>query len=104
MALAFYRLVEKKRQTVKNTLSSDVEERLVRYRSETYPGRVHDKHICDAEELGFPADIDLCQDTGFQGYLQRVSTYINRKKTQRERADTRRKRGAHTHIKYSYSD
>jgi hypothetical protein len=32
------------------------------------PGRVHDKHICDAEELGFPADIGLCQDTGFQGY------------------------------------
>ena len=53
---------------MKNHLIGDVEERLVRYLSETYPGRVHDKHICDAEELVFPANIGLCQDTGFQGY------------------------------------
>ena len=52
---------------MKNTLIGDVEERLVRYLSETYPGRVHDKHMCDAEELVFPADIGLFQDTGFQG-------------------------------------
>jgi hypothetical protein len=53
---------------VQNNLIGDVEDRLVRSRSETYPGRVHDKHICDAEELVFPSDIGLCQDTGFQGY------------------------------------
>ena len=35
--------------------------------SETYPGRIHDKRICDAEELVFPSDIGLFQDTGFQG-------------------------------------
>jgi DDE superfamily endonuclease len=60
--------VEKKRHTVKNNLIGDVEERLVRYLSETYPGRVHDKHMGDAEELVFPANIGLFQDTGFQGY------------------------------------
>jgi len=53
---------------VKNTLIGDVEDRLVHYLSETYPGRVHDKHICDAEEPVFLADIGLFQDTGFQGY------------------------------------
>jgi hypothetical protein len=40
----------------------------VRYLSETYPGRIHDKRICDIEELVFPPAINLFQDTGFQGY------------------------------------
>ena len=53
---------------MKNNLIGDVEERLVRYLSETYPGRIHDKRICDEEELVFPPDIGLFQDTGFQGY------------------------------------
>ena len=53
---------------MKNNLIGDVEERLVRYLSETYPGRIHDKRICDAEEPVFPSDSGLCQDTGFQGY------------------------------------
>ena len=58
----------KKRHTVKNTLIANVEERLVRYLSATYPGRIHDKRICDLEEPGFPPDITLFQDPGFQGY------------------------------------
>jgi hypothetical protein len=53
---------------VKNKRIGDVEERLVRYRSETYPGRIHDKRICDDEALVFPPDIGLFHDTGFQGY------------------------------------
>jgi hypothetical protein len=40
----------------------------VRYLSETYPGRIHDKRICDIEEWVFPPEINLFQDTGFQGY------------------------------------
>jgi len=52
---------------VKNNLIGDVEERLVRYLSETYPGRIHDKRICDEEEPVFPAVIGLFHDTGFQG-------------------------------------
>ena len=58
----------KKKHTVKNTLIGDVEERLVRYLSETYPGRVHDKRMCDEEDPAFPSDSGLFQDTGFQGY------------------------------------
>lgn len=59
---------KKKKHSVKNNLIGDVEDRLVRYLSETYPGRIHDKRICDEEELVFPPDIGLFQDTGFQGY------------------------------------
>src|ERR671917_2115175 len=58
----------KKKHTLKNNLIVDIEERLVRYLSETYPGRIHDKRICDIEEPVFPLEINLFQDTGFQGY------------------------------------
>jgi hypothetical protein len=58
----------KKKHTLKNNLIIDIEERLVQYLSETYPGRIHDKCICDIEELVFPPEINLFQDTGFQGY------------------------------------
>ena len=58
----------KKKHTLKNNLIIDIEERLVRYLSETYPGRSHDKRICDIEEPVFPPEINLFQDTGFQGY------------------------------------
>ena len=53
---------------MKNNLIGDVEERLVRSLSETYPGRIHDKRICVEEARVFPSDIGLFQDTGFQGY------------------------------------
>lgn len=58
----------KKRHTLKNNLITDIEESFVRYLSETYPGRIHDKRICDIEELVFPPEVNLFQDTGFQGY------------------------------------
>ena len=53
---------------MKNNLIADIEDRLVRYLSETYPGRTHDKRICDLDEPVLPPDINLFQDTGFQGY------------------------------------
>jgi len=58
----------KKRHTVQNTRIADVEQRLVRSLSETYPGRIHDKRICDLEAPVLPPEITLFQDTGFQGY------------------------------------
>src|ERR671917_1732720 len=58
----------KKKHTLKNNLIIDIEEHLVRYLSETYPGRIHDKRICAIEELVFPPEINLFQDTGFQVY------------------------------------
>ena len=53
---------------MQNNLIGDVEERLVRYLSETYPGRIQDTRMCDEEEPGLPSEIGLFQDTGFQGY------------------------------------
>ncbi len=57
-----------KTHTIKNNLIVDIEDRLVRYLSGTYPGSHHDKRICDDENLIFPPDIVLFKDTGFQGY------------------------------------
>ena len=71
----------KKKHTLKNNLIVDIEERLVRYLSETYPGRIHDKRICDIEELAFPPGLNLFQDTGFQGYQPPgVTVYQPKKK------------------------
>ena len=53
---------------MKNTLSADVAERLVRYVSETSPSRTPDKRIGDLEEPVLPPAIHWFQDTGLQGY------------------------------------
>ncbi len=33
----------------------------MRYLSETYPGRIHDKRLCDIEELVFPPGVTVYQ-------------------------------------------
>jgi hypothetical protein len=66
---------------VKNNLIVDLEERLVRYLSQTYAGRIHDKRICDEEDDTFPPGCVLFKDTGFQGFEPNcVSTYQPKKK------------------------
>ena len=66
---------------MKNNLIVDIEERLVRYLSRTYAGRVHDKRICDEEGYSFPPGCALFQDTGFQGFEPaHVMTYQPKKK------------------------
>src|ERR687893_3179829 len=75
----------KKKHTLKNNLIVDIEERLVRYLSETYPGRIHDKRICDIEEPVFPLEINLFQDTGFQGYQPLGVTIYQPKKKPKSR-------------------
>lgn len=40
----------------------------VLFLSETYPGSVHDKAICDEESYTFPCGIILDQDAGYQGH------------------------------------
>ncbi len=59
---------KKKAHTVKNNVIVGVEDRKVKYLSETYEGKKHDKKICDEENPEFPAGINLYQDTGFQGH------------------------------------
>jgi DDE superfamily endonuclease len=66
---------------VKNNLIIDMEERLVRYLSRTYPGRVHDKRICDEEDYTFPPGCVLWKDIGFQGFEpEQVCTYQPKRK------------------------
>lgn len=51
------------------------------YLSQTYPGRRHDKRICDEEGYTFPSLAQLFQDTGFQGYApDEVLVYQPKKK------------------------
>jgi len=38
------------------------------YLSSTYQGSVHDKSICDEEELYFTKEVTLWLDSGFEGY------------------------------------
>ena len=66
---------------MKNNLIIDLEERLVRYLSGTYAGRIHDKRICDEEDSTFPPACVLFKDTGCQGFEPaNISTYQPKKK------------------------
>jgi hypothetical protein len=66
---------------VKNNLIIDIEERLVRYLSQTFAGRIHDKRICDEEDYTFPPGCVLFKDPGFQGFEpENVLTYQPKKK------------------------
>jgi len=52
---------------VKNNFVT-LESQFVVYLSPTHQGTMHDKSIADQDELKFPDDIQLFQDTGYQGY------------------------------------
>ena len=58
---------KKKAHTVKNNFIS-TESQYVAYLSPTHEGKMHDKKIADEAEIVFPDDIQLFQDTGYQGY------------------------------------
>ena len=59
---------KKKPHTTKNLIIGGLGSRSVISLSETADGRVHDKAIADQEAITYPPEIDLYQDTGFQGY------------------------------------
>ena len=60
--------VVKKAHTLTNNIIAHPASGRVCYLSQTYPGRRHDKAICDEEGYTFPQLAQLFQDTGFQGY------------------------------------
>lgn len=73
--------VVKKAHTLTNNLITHAASRTVCYLSQTYPGKRHDKRICDEEGYTFPRCSQLLQDTGFQGYApQDVIIYQPKKK------------------------
>ena len=47
------------------------------YLSPTYPGSVHDKTICDEEELKFVKKIPVWTDCGFQGLSSETAHIIH---------------------------
>lgn len=59
---------KKHAHTVKNNLIVTLKGRQVKYLSQTYEGKTHDKKICDQEQPTFPNKSILYKDTGFQGY------------------------------------
>jgi hypothetical protein len=59
---------KKKTHTVKNVIIGGLGSRTVSFLSDTYEGRRHDKAIADQEDISYPDEVDLYQDTGFQGY------------------------------------
>ena len=54
--------------TVRNIIVSSLLDQQVKYLSQTYEGKKHDKKIADEEHIKVPAGSDLYQDTGFQGF------------------------------------
>lgn len=58
---------KKKAHTVKNNLIVERKGK-IRYLSDTYEGKRHDKKIADEEDHRFPSGSKLLQDTGYQGY------------------------------------
>lgn len=52
---------------VKNNLLTDIGDRVL-YLSGTYEGRVHDKKICDEENVRYKKGVKLWKDTGYEGH------------------------------------
>jgi len=81
---------KKKTHTDKNVLVASAADEHVVFLSGTYPGKVHDKRIADAEQLRYPPGTTLYKDTGFQGYEPAVvKTCQAKKKAAGARANRR---------------
>jgi DDE superfamily endonuclease/Helix-turn-helix of DDE superfamily endonuclease len=57
-----------KAHTLKSVIVGGLEDRQIKYLSDTHEGKKHDKKVGDEEQIVVPAGSDLYQDTGFQGY------------------------------------
>jgi len=49
---------------------------MILYLSDTYPGSVHDKKICDIESLEFDKNVTLLVDLGFVGLTSEKATIL----------------------------
>ncbi len=68
----------KKNHTIKNLIVSDLNNNIL-YVSQTWEGKMHDKMMCDIEELKFSKKIRLWLDSGFEGFNPK-NAEINRPK------------------------
>ena len=82
---------KKKIHSDKNVVIAIVKKKRVSFRSQTYPGKTHDKKIADTEHITYPEYMTLYKDTGFQGYEPKVHKTVQPKKAAQERPDWNRK-------------
>lgn len=52
---------------IKNNLITDINNKVL-YLSDTYEGSVHDKKICDEENVSYKKEVNLWKDTGYEGH------------------------------------
>ena len=70
-----------KAHRLKSVVVGGLEDRQIKYLSDTYEGKKHDKKVCDEEKIVVPAGSNLYQDTGFQGYqIPEVTIHQPKKK------------------------
>jgi hypothetical protein len=74
---------KKKKHTVKNNLITEKGTGKIKGLSPTVTGKIYDKKLADEQNLGFPKNSKLWQDTGFQGYAPDHVTIIQPKKQPR---------------------
>lgn len=74
---------KKKRHTVKNNIITEKKTGKIKGLSPTVSGKTHDKKLADEQDLRFPENSKLWQDTGFQGYAPEHVTIIQPKKKPR---------------------
>lgn len=74
---------KKKAHTVKNNLVAGLEDRQIKYVSDTHEGKKHDKKICDEDGIRTPEGSDLYRDTAYQGHAMAGVTIHQPKKKPR---------------------
>ncbi len=72
---------KKKAHSDKNVVIVEKESKRVAYLSPTYAGKTHDKKVADCEQIAYPRQATLYQDTGFQGYAPKVADCRQPKKS-----------------------
>lgn len=56
-----------KKHTIKNIIANDLNANILQI-SQTWEGKMHDKMMCDIEELKFSKKVILWLDSGFEGF------------------------------------
>jgi Helix-turn-helix of DDE superfamily endonuclease/DDE superfamily endonuclease len=77
---------KKKMHTDKNVIIVHTRSKRVGYLSSTQAGKTHDKKVADREQIAYPRQATLRQDTGFQGYAPKVKHSYQPKKSQRAKS------------------
>jgi hypothetical protein len=72
---------KKKAHSDKNVVVVHTASKRVAFLSSTYAGKTHDKKVADQEQIRYPRQCILRQDTGFQGYQPRVARLYQSKKS-----------------------